>query len=498
MPPAKKTAAKKKMPDASPAAAPTTWEWIGDDGKWNKFAAGDALLLEKEWKQQGPKARFATSALSFCNGGKHVYHFDFKGMVQRNAKTQMARAIRRDGNDGDSGGLPATKKAKTAAAEWWSKNDAGNDWMRMNDADAMLLENAWKPAPKAEVEMTGFSFAPTWKYKISFKKMTQTNPVTKKTREIARGDGTGKKPDGKPFPTAASEKWQFWHESGKWADFDEKDMLQLEVAYSGGAKYFMTFAPSFRSKHVVSKPYIFDFETMTQLNTEVGTSRSMRRGTSGGTGSVKIGSSSSGPVPIISGPGDDDVAHMSAMAKIAGPMSKTGAHGKTHVSAPIPPVAIPASVVTAQVKNSAQSLRPDPKATADYGVPINSDDHARDCFDTMLDRERKLVGKHAVFYHSYSHAALLYEVQAAVGAVLFRFKSEASSLPRLLFKPFEHIPTAARMLEEFPKWGAKKDHHEAFLHVGCRAHRSPNSGRSQSTRLQEHTLLLISHTRHCL
>ena len=75
------------------------------------------------------------------------------------------------------------------------------------------------------------------------------------------------------------------------------------------------------------------------------------------------------------------------------------------------------------------------------------------------------AGKFAVFYHSYSHAAILYEVQAAVGAVLFRFKSESASLPRMLFKPFEHIPNAKRMLEEWPKW-PDKDHNDAFQHVG--------------------------------
>jgi hypothetical protein len=39
----------------------------------------------------------------------------------------------------------------------------------------------------------------------------------------------------------------------------------------------------------------------------------------------------------------------------------------------------------------------------------------------MLENEERLAGEFAVFYHSYSFAALLYEVQAAVAAVLFRF-----------------------------------------------------------------------------
>jgi len=60
---------------------------------------------------------------------------------------------------------------------------------------------------------------------------------------------------------------------------------------------------------------------------------------------------------------------------------------------------------------------------------------------------------------------LLYEVQAAVAAVIFRFKSDFASLPRLLWEPFEHIPNAARMLEEFPKW-PDRDHNVAFRKVG--------------------------------
>lgn len=108
------------------------------------------------------------------------------------------------------------------------------------------------------------------------------------------------------------------------------------------------------------------------------------------------------------------------------------------------------------------------------GAAVSGDDHGRHCFDRMLENEERLCGEFAVFYHSYSFAgasrlcsslhasaraaareradaeervetratvlarrtALLYEVQAAVAAVLFRFKSKYSSLPRLLVKPF--------------------------------------------------------------
>ena len=41
----------------------------------------------------------------------------------------------------------------------------------------------------------------------------------------------------------------------------------------------------------------------------------------------------------------------------------------------------------------------------------------------------------------------------------------AASLPRLLWEPFEHIPDAARMREEFPTW-PDRDHNAAFRKVG--------------------------------
>eukprot|EP00971_Amphidinium_carterae_P091484 1811265-Amphidinium_carterae.1 len=67
--------------------------------------------------------------------------------------------------------------------------------------------------------------------------------------------------------------------------------------------------------------------------------------------------------------------------------------------------------------------------------------------------EEKLCAEWAVFYHSYSHAALLYEVHAAVASVLFGFKSELAPLPRILMhefkdrqagKPSSHPRIAAR------------------------------------------------------
>jgi len=45
--------------------------------------------------------------------------------------------------------------------------------------------------------------------------------------------------------------------------------------------------------------------------------------------------------------------------------------------------------------------------------------HALDCFAEMARNEELHCGEWAVFYHSYSFAALIYEVHAAVAGVLF-------------------------------------------------------------------------------
>ena len=48
---------------------------------------------------------------------------------------------------------------------------------------------------------------------------------------------------------------------------------------------------------------------------------------------------------------------------------------------------------------------------ANFGQAVSSDTHASSCFEKMLEKEEHLSGEWAVFYHSYSHAALIYEVQ---------------------------------------------------------------------------------------
>eukprot|EP00667_Euglena_gracilis_P006201 EG_transcript_6249 len=119
--------------------------------------------------------------------------------------------------------------------------------------------------------------------------------------------------------------------------------------------------------------------------------------------------------------------------------------------------------VKAQTALGAQSKRG--VTNIDYGPVVSRDAHGRHCFDRMLENEARLCGEWAVFYHSYSMAALLYEVQTAVAAVLFRFKSTFAVLPRLLMKGFATYPDAPALLAAFPTMNGR-DHDPRYRQVG--------------------------------
>lgn len=89
----------------------------------------------------------------------------------------------------------------------------------------------------------------------------------------------------------------------------------------------------------------------------------------------------------------------------------------------------------------------------------------RDVFKSMLEKEEHLAEEWACFYHSYSHPALVYEVQAAIAKVLFGFNAEHGALPRLLKHPFQALPDANAVLRAFPSW-PDRDHNPAFKSVG--------------------------------
>jgi len=93
--------------------------------------------------------------------------------------------------------------------------------------------------------------------------------------------------------------------------------------------------------------------------------------------------------------------------------------------------------------------------------------HVKACFDEFASNEERLCGEWAVFYHSYSYSALIYELQAAIAATLFGFPASRSTLPRILLADFARTPDAAALVEQFKtRFKTQKlDHHPDYRAV---------------------------------
>jgi len=299
----------------------------------------------------------------------------------------------------------------------------------------MLEARYLKSGPKAKFTTTDFTFNQGFDtiYEVNFEKMLQTNKASKKSREMRRKD---------PASTSKCALWEWWHDDGEWSPFAPEDQALLEKAFGAGITPFMTKKLSFNAGF--DSLYIFDFDVMTQANSDSGTSRKLQRTPAGGSkalGHVK---------------GEDD-----GYAEVLGGLGEGAATAGSGVGATFD-LGLPPALVAAQRKRGPQSLR---KRKRDFGPTVSKDAHGSKCFDEMLQHEAEFCGEWAVFYHSYSCAAILYEVQAAVASVLFRFKAEFAGLPRILGHGFKHIPDAETMLKEFPKW-KDQDHNSAFKAVG--------------------------------
>mmetsp|Transcript_23777 Transcript_23777/g.53943 ORF Transcript_23777/g.53943 Transcript_23777/m.53943 type:complete len:565 (-) Transcript_23777:107-1801(-) len=348
--------------------------------------------------------------------------------------------------------MPPKKKAKAApkkkvvktlpeGVKWQWKD--GSKWKDFVEEDELLLETMREiNGEDGSCVTKDFSFNQGFDtvYTIDFKAMTQLNNDSKKKRVIRRLEPKAAKAP----PAGAGAGWYWWSDDDDWQPFDAIDANMLEKAFATGSTTFMTKDLTFNKGF--DSLYIFDFSTMSQINTESGTSRKMQRS---GAGAKKVVGHTKDA--------DDDYALM-----LAGSTAEAMAHGSKYPFAAKFEASLTPEFIAAQKKRGPASLR---KQKKDYGPVVSKDKHGSACFDDMLKNEKEFCGEWAVFYHSYSSAAILYEVQAAVAAVLFRFKSEFAALPRIICAPFKHIPTAHRMLEEFPKW-KDRDHNQAFRLVG--------------------------------
>ncbi|EGD80693.1 hypothetical protein PTSG_01283 [Salpingoeca rosetta] len=264
------------------------------------------------------------------------------------------------------------------------------------------------------------------------KKKTQAKAKEKKTKAKAK----------------ASKKvvWQ-WLCGKRWVAYNPDDITLLEDAFTDGEDELRTKKLSFGNKRT---EYVFDFLKMTQTNGDTSKVRSIRRAT--------FEREPSGT--------DDEVGY----AKLVRKHSKGWAAGKKKENnnkdraiwslGDLPPK-LGAREIKYQAALGAQSRR---SQRLDYGSAIRSHAHAKSCFDKMLENEARLSGEWACFYHSYSFAALLFEVQAAVAAVLFRFKSTYATLPRLLLEPFKFMGDAEDIMKKF-KLMRGQDHDTRFRAV---------------------------------
>lgn len=221
--------------------------------------------------------------------------------------------------------------------------------------------------------------------------------------------------------------WEWEVSSGTWKVYSTEDAALLEkLSVVGDGGKCSTKAFSF-SKGIL---YDLDFGSWTQTNTATNKVRKLRR--------------------------SDDVVKTPVMTK------KTKSAWSKDSKIPDPP-ALDEAVIKKQAALGAQSKRG--RSTVNFGHAVNKDKHAKHCFEKMMENERRNCGEYAVFYHSYNAAALIYEVQAAIAAVLFRFKSTYAPLPRLMRGCFSEIPDAPAMMEEFPSW-PDQDHNPRFKSVG--------------------------------
>eukprot|EP00747_Dinoflagellata_sp_TGD_P102424 gnl/TRDRNA2_/TRDRNA2_168662_c0_seq1.p1 gnl/TRDRNA2_/TRDRNA2_168662_c0~~gnl/TRDRNA2_/TRDRNA2_168662_c0_seq1.p1 ORF type:complete len:519 (-),score=90.80 gnl/TRDRNA2_/TRDRNA2_168662_c0_seq1:223-1743(-) len=153
---------------------------------------------------------------------------------------------------------------------------------------------------------------------------------------------------------------------------------------------------------------------------------------------------------------DDDTADGAAADPLAAPAAPDD---KAHKS-------WPDGFLEEQKRFGAQSDRGGPSQHPLQALKDNT--HAVQCFEYFKRNEEKMCEQWAVFYHSYSFAALIYEVHAAVGAVLLRFRSRYASLPRLIMHEFKATPDAETLIAKFNAEWAKgvRDHHPDFRKVG--------------------------------
>ena len=82
-------------------------------------------------------------------------------------------------------------------------------------------------------------------------------------------------------------------------------------------------------------------------------------------------------------------------------------------------------------------------------------------FALMLQREQMYFDNFFVFYHSYSHAHIIYELNSALAPLAYNVSSDFAPLPRLMLGPFADMPELSMLIEGF-KGMKSKDHDSKY------------------------------------
>ena len=86
-----------------------------------------------------------------------------------------------------------------------------------------------------------------------------------------------------------------------------------------------------------------------------------------------------------------------------------------------------------------------------------------DQFELMIRREQEFYNDYVVFYHSYSHAAIIYEVNSVIAQAVYGLSMDFGPLPRLLKQPFNECPEMKMLIERLSR--SKNDHDTHFRNL---------------------------------
>lgn len=138
------------------------------------------------------------------------------------------------------------------------------------------------------------------------------------------------------------------------------------------------------------------------------------------------------------------------------------------------------AAVAAQRKLGPQSAR---GYTLNFSSVCGSTPHAEKCFKAMLENERKHCGEFVCFYHSYSFAALIYEVQSCLSRVVYGLPDDFAPMPRLHKAPFKGKPHVKALVDSFKSMSGQ-DHNPSFREVAISVSMSLGSPSSEAPPMQ--------------